>query len=260
MIDGSAAIQPNNLGLLMLRGISSTDPFGQAKQCVVNVFDIDYLLSANQVMANILHFAHNMDKEGSAHGAPAPETSPPPISAFVVVGRGSHSGRGQTPHGPRGGRGFPNKCTACASLDHIMSSCNSHDDALLRWTLAKRKIIIQKYDTPGDFATAHAALLSDVTAADDHDGMPTLEDCTDEYDDIEVSVPFNYVAFSSSLTPGRDLSQFYVIDSAFSINLTAFRGDFTTFAPPPPPLAWVGSPSTLRAVVQCEFLFGCVIA
>jgi hypothetical protein len=31
MIDGSAAIHPHHLGLLMLRGISSTGPFGQAK-------------------------------------------------------------------------------------------------------------------------------------------------------------------------------------------------------------------------------------
>jgi hypothetical protein len=32
MVDGSAAIHPHNLGLLMLRGISSSGPFGQAKQ------------------------------------------------------------------------------------------------------------------------------------------------------------------------------------------------------------------------------------
>jgi hypothetical protein len=50
----------------------------------------------------------------------------------------------------------------------------------------------------------HVALLSDVTA-DDTDGLPTLEDYTDEYDDIEVSVPFSSVGFSSSLAPGRDL-------------------------------------------------------
>jgi hypothetical protein len=66
-------------------------------------------------------------------------------------------------------------------------------------------MIIQKYGTPCGFAYAHAALLSDVTA-DDADGLPTLEDCTDEYDDTEVSVSLNSVAFSSSLTPGRDLS------------------------------------------------------
>jgi hypothetical protein len=105
----------------------------------------------------------------------------------------------------------------------------------MRWTLAKRKMMIHKYSTPCGSATAHTALLSDVTAADDTDGMSTLEDCTDEYDDTEVGVPFMSVAFSSSLSPGRDLSLFWVIDSSCSINLTAFRGDFTTYAPPSAP-------------------------
>jgi hypothetical protein len=67
MVDGSAAIHPHKLGLLMLRGISSTGPFGQAKQCVINAFDTDYMLSANEVMANILHLAHNMDVEALFH-------------------------------------------------------------------------------------------------------------------------------------------------------------------------------------------------
>jgi hypothetical protein len=73
-------------------------------------------------------------------------------------------------------------------MDHIMSSCTAPDDALLTWTLAKPKMIIQKYGTHVVSASAHAGLLSDVTA-DDTDGLPTLEDCTDEYDDTEVSVP-----------------------------------------------------------------------
>jgi hypothetical protein len=142
LIGGSAAIHPHNLGLLMLRGISSTGPFSQAKQCVINAFDTDYLMSADEVMAIIPHLAHNMDEEVSASGAPAPDTSPPPISPFVADGRGSHSGRGHNPRGPRGGRGLPNKCSACGSLDHTISSCAAQDDALLKWTLAKRKMIV----------------------------------------------------------------------------------------------------------------------
>jgi hypothetical protein len=88
---------------------------------------------------------------------------------------------------------------------------------------------------------SHAALLSDVPA-DDADSMPTLEDCTDEYDDTEVIVPFNSVAFSSFLTPSRNLSQFRVVDSGCSINLTAFLSDFATFTPPsaPPRVGGVG--------------------
>jgi hypothetical protein len=66
-----------------------------------------------------------------------------------------------------------------------------------------RKIIIRKYGAHGGCAFAHAALLSKVTA-DDPAGLPTLEECADEYDDTEVSVPFSSAAFSSSLTQGRE--------------------------------------------------------
>jgi hypothetical protein len=52
------------------------------------------------------------------------------------------------------------------------------------------------------------------------------------YDDTEVSFALISVAFSSCLTPGRDLSDLWVVDSACSIELTAFRGDFATFEPP----------------------------
>jgi hypothetical protein len=114
LIDGSAAIHPYNLGLLILRGISSTGPFGHAKQCAINAFDTDYLLSADEMMANILHPANNMDEEVITPGLPAPDTSPPPTFAFVAAGRCSHIGRGHTPRGPRG-RGLPNKCRSCGS-------------------------------------------------------------------------------------------------------------------------------------------------
>jgi hypothetical protein len=189
----------------MLRGISSSGPFVQTKQCVINAFDTDYLLSADEVMANILHLAQNMDENAGAPSMPALDTYPPPISTFVAARRGSHSGRGHNPRGFRGGRGLPNKCSACGSLDHIMSSCTVPDDALLRWTLAKRKMIVQKYGTPGGSASTNAALLSDVPI-DESDSLPTLEDCTDEYDDTEVSVTFSSVVLSSSITRGRDLS------------------------------------------------------
>jgi hypothetical protein len=76
LIDGSAAIHPHNLGLLMLRGTSNTGPFGQAKQCVINAFDTNYLLSADEVMAGILHLEHIMDEEVSAPGLPAPTHHP----------------------------------------------------------------------------------------------------------------------------------------------------------------------------------------
>jgi hypothetical protein len=92
-------------------------------------------------------------------------------------------------------------------------------------------MIVQKYGTPCGSASAHRAFPSDIPA-DETDSLPTLEECTNEYDDTEVSVPSTSAAFSSSITPGRDLSQYWVVDSAYSINFTAFRIDFSTFTPP----------------------------
>jgi hypothetical protein len=85
LVDGFAAIHPHNLGMLMLRGISNNGPFGQAKQCVINPFDTSYLMTAHEVMANILHLAHNMDEEVAAPGLPAPDTSTPPIFALLLL-------------------------------------------------------------------------------------------------------------------------------------------------------------------------------
>jgi hypothetical protein len=234
--------------MLMLRGISSNGAFGQAKQCVINAFDTNYLMSADEVMASIIHLARNMDEEVTALGLPAPDTSAPPISAFV----GSNSGRGHNSRGTRGGRGLPNKCSVCGSLNHIMFSCTTSDDALPKWTLGKRKMIVPKYGTSAGSACAHVGLLSGVPL-DDLDTLPTLEECTDDFDNTEVTIPFTSVAFSSPVAPCRDLSQFKVVDSACSINLTAFRHDFVTFDPPLLSLALAGSVLTLRAVAQYGF-------
>jgi hypothetical protein len=95
-------------------------------------------------------------------------------------------------------------------------------------------MIVQNYGTPAGSAYAHAAMLSDVPP-NDHVIVPTLEECTDDFGDSEVSVPFTYVAFSSSIVPGRDLSQFWVVDSVCSINIIAFRHDFVMFDPPATP-------------------------
>jgi hypothetical protein len=53
-------------------------------------------------------------------------------------------------------------------------------------------MIIQKYGAPCSSHSPLAAVLSDVPD-NDSDGLPTLEECTDEYDDTEVSVSFNSV-------------------------------------------------------------------
>jgi hypothetical protein len=112
---------------------------------VINAFDTYYLMSADEVMANILHLAHNTDETAGAPSMPAPDTSPSPIFAFVADSRGPHSGRGHVPRGPRGGRGLSNKCSACGSHDYIMSSCTAPYDALLKWTVTRRNMIVHKY-------------------------------------------------------------------------------------------------------------------
>jgi hypothetical protein len=95
-------------------------------------------------------------------------------------------------------------------------------------------MIIKKYGTLGGNAHAHAAMLS-VVPTYDTEVMSTPEECTDEYDDTGVSLPFSSFTFSYSLAPYRDLSQFWVVDSACSINLTCFRSDFVTLDPPSVP-------------------------
>jgi hypothetical protein len=132
MIDGSTAIHPHNLDLLKLRGISSTGHLGHAKQCAINALDTNYLLSADEVMAIILHMAQKTDEDVPTPAVPAPHGPAPPIFAFVAGGRGSNIGRRHNPRGTRGGRGLPNRCSACGSLNHIMSSCTTSDDALLK--------------------------------------------------------------------------------------------------------------------------------
>jgi hypothetical protein len=42
MVDAYVGIHPHSMGLPMLRGISSTGHFGQAKACVINAFDTNY--------------------------------------------------------------------------------------------------------------------------------------------------------------------------------------------------------------------------
>jgi hypothetical protein len=80
------------------------------------------------------------------------------------------------------------------------------------WTLAKRKRIIHKYGTSGGTASAYTALLSDIPLDDSHVlsslDVPTMEECTHEYEDTKVSAPSTSIVFSSSLTPGRNLCQF----------------------------------------------------
>jgi hypothetical protein len=147
MIDGSATTHPHHMGLLMLRGISTNGPFVHAKKCVINAFDTNYLVYADEVMATLLRLAQFIEEELPGADSSVRGRPDSPISAFVDDGRGSHGGRGTFNRESRGGRGMPNKCSGCASFDHILSSCTTSVDALMKWKLAKRKLIVQKYGT-----------------------------------------------------------------------------------------------------------------
>jgi hypothetical protein len=54
----------------------------------------------------------------------------------------------------------------------------------------------------------------------------------EEYGDTAVSVSFAYVAFASSASSLADLSDYWVVYPACSVNLTAFRSEFVYVHPP----------------------------
>jgi hypothetical protein len=95
--------------------------------------------------------------------------------------------------------------TSAVAVAISTTSCTASDDALLKWTLAKRKLIVQKFCHPNNTAPAHAALFSDMSHAGSSPhaptNVPTVEECIDEYDDTEISVHFSSVEFTSSLVP-----------------------------------------------------------
>jgi hypothetical protein len=116
MIDCSAAIHPHNMALLMLRAIFNTGNFGHAKPCAISAFNTNYLPSADEAMANIIHLAHNMYKELHDPAMTAPDGHAPPIFAFVAARRDSHNGRGHSHRGGRGGRGLVDCLTSAAHV------------------------------------------------------------------------------------------------------------------------------------------------
>jgi hypothetical protein len=54
-------------------------------------------------------------------------------------------------------------------------------------------------------------------------------DMQDEYDGTEVGTSFASVAFASATAHVADLSDYWVVDSACSVNLTSFQSDFPEF-------------------------------
>jgi hypothetical protein len=228
--DGYAAIHPHVLALVMIRGLSNVGQYGQAKQCVINAFDTDFILSADRVMGSIIHLAQNLDADVSVKSDIV--DSGVPVNAFLKDRK------------RQGGRGiggwtadkkkskFSMKCGACGGPNHVWSTCKTPDADVLRWTLAKRKQIAEKYEGQPP-PTAH---LCDVPAdmgsvGDAAEGDAVEYDMHDEYDDTEVGTSFASVAFASTASTIADLSDYWVVDSACSVNITSFRSDFSLFSP-----------------------------
>jgi hypothetical protein len=157
MIVGSTAIHPYNLDLLILRGISSSGQYGHSnKQCAISAFDTNCLQSADEGMAIILHLARNMEEDlplcvDFVIAPPCAHASV--VFAFLADGRGPSRGRHHGTRSGRGGRGpLPNKCSACGGMDCILTTCRTSNDALLKWTLAKRRMIVQNTARQADLS------------------------------------------------------------------------------------------------------------
>jgi hypothetical protein len=99
------------------------------------------------------------------------------------------------------------KCSACGDPNHVWSTCKAPHADVLRWRLAKRKHVAEKYagqppptahvsDVPADMASVEDAI----------DGEPLAYDMHDEYDDTTVSTSFASVAFASYALYVADLS------------------------------------------------------
>jgi hypothetical protein len=219
------------LALVLIRGLSNVGQYGQAKQCVINAFDTDFILSADKVMSSIIHQAQNLDNDVPAK--PDSADGGLPVNAFLAD-RKRQGGRGIGGWTSEKKKSkFAMKCGAYGDPNHVWSTCKAPDADVLRWTLAKRKQIAEKYagQPPPTAHLSDPPAEGDAVAEDDVVEDVLEYDMQDEYDDTEVGTSFASVAFTSATAPVADLSDYWVVDSTCSVNLTSFRSDFSEFHP-----------------------------
>jgi hypothetical protein len=72
---------------------------------------------------------------------------------------------------------------------------------------------------------------ADLAPLEDATSSPPEDDMEDEYNENAVNVSFNYVAFTSSASTIDDMSDYMVVDTACSVNLTTYRSNFSDFHP-----------------------------
>jgi hypothetical protein len=127
----------------MIRGLSNVGQYGQAEQCVINAFDTDFIMSADRVMGSIIHHAQNLDADDNVTSDSA--ASGHLVNAFLPDRKrqGGHGLGGWTTN--KNNSKFTLKCGACGDPNHVCSTCKAPDADVLRWTLAKRKQIAEKY-------------------------------------------------------------------------------------------------------------------
>jgi hypothetical protein len=115
--DGYVAIHPHVLALVMIRGLSNVGQYGQAKQCVTNAFDTDFIVSADRVMGSIIHQAQNPDADISTKSYCV--DSEIPVNAFLADRKrqGDRGIGGWTADNKKSK--FSMKCGACGDPNHV---------------------------------------------------------------------------------------------------------------------------------------------
>jgi hypothetical protein len=134
MADGHVVMPEHFLSIFMLVGMSQEDPYGQAKQCIVNVFDPTLSLSASEVSQQILRQADHLDTP-----AAVVDNTLPHVSAFLAGShphrrRSSASGGGRPPlPADHPLKQFNVRCSGCGGEDHRGSDCKANDVELIKW-------------------------------------------------------------------------------------------------------------------------------
>jgi hypothetical protein len=184
-------------------------------------------------MGRIIHQAQNLHAKDTVTSDNT--ASEQPVNAFLAD-RKRPGGRGLVGLAARtrpDRSKFPMKCGACGDPNHVWSTCKAPNADVLRWTLAKRKHIAEKYAGQPPPTTHLSHVPADMASVEDAtDCGPHEYDMENEYDDTAVSTSFACVAFASSASSIANFSDHWVVDSACSVNVTAFRYDFSDFHPP----------------------------
>jgi hypothetical protein len=116
----------------VIRGLSNVGHYRYAKQCVINVFDSDFILSAGMVMGSIIHQSQNLDVE--EHVVSGNAFSRHHINAFLAD-RKRQGGRGPgkwVANKRHDKTKLPAKCGACGDPNLVWSTCKAPDADVLR--------------------------------------------------------------------------------------------------------------------------------